>query len=202
MPRFGLHEFSTPDYRGSLPAYDENNAFWPRVSAFAKMLHDMSWEDGDEYDDDTGRTEEEREADFEKNARDNVKTSEDAKMDGYSQYLENQSHLSEDDKKTQASEMEREASKEGADREKLGGYGGDRRGPDMSRMRQLAENPAQGFRNSVQRTYAENPDGTDLDVMFPDLFTESQVSKDAMKQYLDKMNWENDRQGYRPLPTR
>lgn len=45
MPRFGLHEFSRPDYRGSLPERDPNNAIWPRISAFAKMLHDMSWEE-------------------------------------------------------------------------------------------------------------------------------------------------------------
>lgn len=45
MPRFGLKEFSTPDYRSSLPEKDPNNAIWPRISAFAKMLHDMSWED-------------------------------------------------------------------------------------------------------------------------------------------------------------
>lgn len=45
MPRFGLKEFSTPDYRSSLPEKDPNNAIWSRISAFAKMLHDMSWED-------------------------------------------------------------------------------------------------------------------------------------------------------------
>lgn len=45
MPRFGLHEFSVPDYRGSLPERDPNNAIWPRISTFAKMLHDMSWEE-------------------------------------------------------------------------------------------------------------------------------------------------------------
>lgn len=45
MPRFGLHEFSRPDYRGSLPERDPNNAIWPRISMFAKMLHDMSWEE-------------------------------------------------------------------------------------------------------------------------------------------------------------
>ena len=45
MPRFVLREFSRPDYRGSLPAHDPNNAIWPRISAFAKMLHDISWED-------------------------------------------------------------------------------------------------------------------------------------------------------------
>lgn len=45
MPRFGLHEFSIPDYRGSLPERDPNNAIWPRISMFAKMLHDMSWEE-------------------------------------------------------------------------------------------------------------------------------------------------------------
>lgn len=49
MPRFMLREFSVPDYRGSLPKHDPNNAIWPRISAFAKMLHDISWEDdGDE----------------------------------------------------------------------------------------------------------------------------------------------------------
>lgn len=45
MPRFGLHQFSRPDYRGSLPERDPNNAIWPRISMFAKMLHDMSWEE-------------------------------------------------------------------------------------------------------------------------------------------------------------
>lgn len=45
MARFALREFSRPDYRGSLPQYDPNNAIWPRISAFAKMLHDISWED-------------------------------------------------------------------------------------------------------------------------------------------------------------
>ena len=45
MPRFTLQQFSPIDYRGSLPQRDPNNALWPRISAFAKMLHDISWED-------------------------------------------------------------------------------------------------------------------------------------------------------------
>ena len=47
MPRFTLRQFSPTDYRGSLPERDPNNAIWPRISAFAKMLHDISWEDDD-----------------------------------------------------------------------------------------------------------------------------------------------------------
>lgn len=96
MPRFTLQQMSPIDYRSSLPEKDPNNAIWPRISAFAKMLHDISWEDDDEYDDGTGRTEEERKADFEQNARENVKTSEDRKMDGYSEYLDDQSRLTEE----------------------------------------------------------------------------------------------------------
>lgn len=45
MPRFELREFSTPDYRGSLPERDPNNAIWPRLSALGKMLQDISWEE-------------------------------------------------------------------------------------------------------------------------------------------------------------
>lgn len=44
MPRFGLQAIGPIDYRSSLPEHDPNNAIWPRISAFAKMLHDMSWE--------------------------------------------------------------------------------------------------------------------------------------------------------------
>lgn len=45
MPRFALQPVGTIDYRTSLPQRDPNNAIWPRISAFAKMLQDMSWED-------------------------------------------------------------------------------------------------------------------------------------------------------------
>ena len=45
MPRFYLREVGPTDYRSSLPEKDPNNAIWPRISAFAKMLHDISWED-------------------------------------------------------------------------------------------------------------------------------------------------------------
>lgn len=45
MPRFGLQSVGPIDYRSSLPQYDPNNAIWPRISAFAKMLHDISWDD-------------------------------------------------------------------------------------------------------------------------------------------------------------
>lgn len=96
MPRFGLQSVGPIDYRSSLPQHDPNNAIWPRISAFAKMLHDISWEDEDEYDDGTGRTDEKRKDDFEQNARENVKTSEDRKMDGYSEYLDDQSKLIEE----------------------------------------------------------------------------------------------------------
>lgn len=135
MPRFALREFSRPDYRGSLPERDPNNAIWPRISAFAKMLHDISWEeDNDGYDDGTGRTKEEREYDFEQNGKDNVKTSEDKVMDGYSEYLDDQSRLTEDEKKAQAAEqqLEDERNMKSID------FGGDRSG-GMDRQRQLAE---------------------------------------------------------------
>ena len=45
MPRFVLQAVGPIDYRSSLPQRDPNNAIWPRISAFAKMLQDMSWED-------------------------------------------------------------------------------------------------------------------------------------------------------------
>ena len=134
MPRFTLQQFSPTDYRGSLPERDPNNAIWPRISAFAKMLHDISWEDDDEYDDGTGRTDDERKADFEQNARENVKTSEDRKMDGYSEYLDDQSRLTEDEEKTQTAEQQLEDKRNARNI----GFGTDRSG-GMDRQRQLAE---------------------------------------------------------------
>lgn len=201
-----LREFSRPDYRGSLPEKDPNNAIWPRISAFAKMLHDMSWEDDgeEEYDDGTGRSDEERSNDFEQNARENVKTSEDRKMDGYSEYLDTQSRLTEDEKKTQAAEQQLE--------DERAGFGGDRSG-GMDRQRQLAEDAGTGFRKKAQAMKdAAGSDG-DMGVMFPEVFVESPTYQEAMTDYLDQLDWENadstrkaekrsEMAGYRPLPTR
>lgn len=194
MPRFGLQSVGPIDYRSSLPQHDPNNAIWPRISAFAKMLHDISWEDDDEYDDGTGRTEEERKADFEQNARENAKTSEDRKMDGYSEYLDDQSRLTEDEKKTQAAEQQLEDERE---RRNIG-FGGDRSG-GMDRQRQLAEQTGTGFSNKVKRI-AESGEGFDME-QFPELFTETEDSKRAMQQYLNKLRWEDEMQGYRPLSS-
>ena len=149
MARFALREFSVPEYYRSLPEKDPNNAIWPRISAFAKMLHDMSWEDdGDEeeYDDGTGRSEDERASDFEQNARENVKTSEDKKMDGYSDYLDDQSRLSEDEKKTQAAEQQLE--------DERAGFGGDRSG-GMDRQRQLTEAAMREDPDAIARHQSE-----------------------------------------------
>lgn len=150
MPRFGLQAIGPIDYRSSLPQYDPNNAIWPRISAFAKMLHDISWEDEDEYDDGTGRTDEERNADFEQNARENVKTSEDRKMDGYSEYLDDQSLLTEDEKKTQAAEQQLEDERN----RRNTGFSGDRSG-GMDRQRQLAEAAMQEDPDTVARHQSE-----------------------------------------------
>lgn len=60
MPRFYLTEFNTPNYRESLPEHDPNNAIWPRITAFAKMLHDISWkDDGGSTQNDDFKTQEE-----------------------------------------------------------------------------------------------------------------------------------------------
>jgi hypothetical protein len=137
MPRFTLQQFSPTDYRGSLPERDPNNAIWPRISAFAKMLHDISWEDDDEYDDGTGRSEKERAADFENNSRENMKTSEDRKMDGYPEYLNDQSRLTEDEKKTQAAEQQLEYERERKQQER---ESESRTSTDMGRQAEIAEN--------------------------------------------------------------
>lgn len=206
MPRFALREFSIPDYRSSLPEKDPNNAIWPRISAFAKMLHDISWEDGDEeeLDDGTGRSEDERAADFEQNARDNVKTSEDRKMDGYSEYLDDQSRLTEDEKKTQAAEQQLE--------DERAGFGGDRSG-GIDRQRQLAEDAGTGFGKKAQAMKDTAGSDGDMGEMFPEVFAESPTYQRAMTDYLDQLDWENadstqkaqkrsEMAGYRPLPTR
>lgn len=205
MPRLELREFSRPDFRGSLPAYDPNNALWPRISAFAKMLHDISWEDDDEeYDDGTGRSEDERSADFEQNAHENVKTSEDRKMDGYSEYLDDQSRLAEDEKKTQAAEQQLE--------DERAGFGGDRSG-GIDRQRQLAEDAGTGFGKKAQAMKDTVGSNGDMGEMFPEVFAESPTYQRAMTDYLDQLDWENadstqktqkrsEMAGYRPLPTR
>lgn len=150
MPRFGLQSVGPIDYRSSLPQHDPNNAIWPRISAFAKMLHDISWEDDDEYDDGTGRTKEERKADLEQNARENVKTSEDRKMDGYSEYLDDQSRLTEDEKKMQGAEQQLEDERNRKNIE----FGGDRSG-GMDRQRQLAEAAMADDPDAVARHQSE-----------------------------------------------
>jgi hypothetical protein len=215
MARFALREFSVPDYRRSLPEKDPNNAIWPRISAFAKMLHDMSWEDSDEeYDDGTGRSEDERAADFEQNARENVKTSEDKKMDGYSEYLDDQSRLTEDEKKTQGAEQQLELERE---RRNIG-FGGDRSG-GMDRQRQLAEaamveDPDTVARhqselrneladvNANAKTRTPSEDGNGYYQMGPDYVKHYQdiigtpadgdwgpKSKKALKKFMDSQDW-------------
>ena len=149
MPRFGLQPFSAIDYRSSLPQRDPNNAIWPRISAFAKMLHDISWED-DDYDDGTGRTDEERKTDFKQAARENAKTSEDKKMDGYSKYLDDQSRLTEDERKTQAAEQQLEYER---NRKNIG-FVGDRSG-GMDRQRQLAKAAMADDPDAVARHQSE-----------------------------------------------
>lgn len=207
MARFALREFSVPEYYRSLPEKDPNNAIWPRISAFAKMLHDMSWEDDDgeeEYDDGTGRSEDERTSDFEQNARENVKTSEDKKMDGYSDYLDEQSRLSEDEKKAQAAEQQLE--------DERAGFGGDRSG-GMDRQRQLAEDAGTGFRKKAQAVKDTAGSAGDMGEMFPEVFVESPSYQEVMSDYLDRLDWENadsarkalarsEMAGYRPLQTR
>lgn len=206
MARFALREFSVPEYYRSLPEKDPNNAIWPRISAFAKMLHDMSWEDnGDEENDDgTGRSEDERTSDFKQNTSENVKTSEDKKMDGYSEYLDEQSRLTEDEKKAQAAEQQLED--ERAD------LGGDRSG-GMDRQRQLAEDAGTGFRKKAQAVKDTAGSAGDMGEMFPEVFVESPSYQEAMSDYLDRLDWENadsarqaqwrsEMAGYRPLPTR
>lgn len=210
MARFALREFSVPEYYRSLPEKDPNNAIWPRISAFAKMLHDMSWEDDgeEELDDGTGRTGEERAADFEQNARENVKTSEDKNMDGYSEYLDDQSRLTEDEKKTQAAEQQLEDER---NRKNIG-FGGDRSG-GMDRQRQLAEDAGSGFRKKAQAMRDTAGNDGDMGEMFPEVFVESPSYQEAMSDYLDRLDWENadsarkalvrsEMAGYRPLPTR
>lgn len=187
MPRFGLREFSVPDYRGSLPAYDENNALWPRISQIGKMLHDMSWEDkGEDEDVETPadqRSEQEREADFEREALNNVRTTEDKKMEGYRPMAERASNVDMDRMKQLA---------EGTAERREPGEWGDSR-TETSPTRRKAEEIAEVFPNA-------NMD--DIAMFFPEQFRETEASKQAMKQYMDKMRWEDDMQGYRPLPTR
>lgn len=215
MARFALREFSVPEYYRSLPEKDPNNAIWPRISAFAKMLHDISWEeDDDDYDDGTGRTEEERASDFEQNARENMKTSEDRKMDGYSGYLDDQSRLTEDEKKAQAAEQQLEYER---NRRNIG-FGGDRSG-GMDRQRQLAEaamveDPEAVARhqselrneladvnaNAKKRTPSE--DGNGYYQMGPDYVKHYQeiirtpadgdwgnASKKALKKFMESQDW-------------
>lgn len=214
MPRFMLREFSRPDYLGSLPTHDPNNAIWPRISAFAKMLHDISWEDDDEYDDGTGRTDAERKADFKQNARENVKTSEDRKMDGYSKYLDDQSRLTEDEKKTQAAEQQLEDER---NRRNVG-FGGDRSG-GMDRQRQLAEaamaedpDAIAGHQSELRNELADvnanaktripSEDGNGYYQMGPDYVKHYQeiigtpadgdwgnMSKKALKNFMESQDW-------------
>lgn len=61
MPRFSLREFSRPDYAPSLPKKDPNNAIWPRISNFAKMLNEIPWFKKSEQD----KTSEQSAADME-----------------------------------------------------------------------------------------------------------------------------------------
>lgn len=209
MPRFALREFSRPDYRGSLPERDPNNAIWPRISAFAKMLHDISWEeDNDDYDDGTGRTEEEREADFEQNASDNVTTSEDKKMDGYSDYL-NKVH---NDPQTDA-ELRAEGEEQyRADRDNDVNGGGRDRSGGMDRQRQLAEDAGTGFKKKAERVKDTVESNGDIGEMFPEVFTESPTYQEAMNAYLDQLDWDNadsarkaqirsEMAGYRPISS-
>lgn len=83
MPRFGLKEFSTPDYRSSLPEKDPNNAIWPRISAFAKMLHDMSWEDTPEDEQEIDNSEAQHLAESEAMDYDFSAADASNKMEGY-----------------------------------------------------------------------------------------------------------------------
>ena len=220
MARFVLREFSTPDYRGSLPGRDPNNAIWPRISALGKMLHDMSWEDKGAYDDGTGRTEEQREADFRNDARENVKTVEDKKMEGYSEYL-NRLH---NDPRVAAELHDEGETQNYADRASSRNGGGYNRGGDMERQRALAEGTAERrepgtwtSEKSPEKVKSEqiaeifpNANMEDVGTFFPDVFVETEESKKAMQDYLDQLDWENaenafqaekraEYAGYKPL---
>lgn len=119
MARFSLHEFSQPDYRGSLPAHDPNNAIWPRISEFAKMLHDMSW-DVDEKKEPT---------------EDEIRLAQDdasADMDGYRPLESIESQMEGYHPLTQEEYAESKAKEQK----------GQSRSPDMDRQREIAESNA------------------------------------------------------------
>lgn len=180
MPRFGLHEFSRPDYRGSLPERDPNNAIWPRISMLAKMLHDMSWEE--EPDESTEVTQEEL---------DDAKAQAESDMLGY---VPNG-----DDESTRASEL-------------MKGYrpsaSTPTRSPDMDRQKAMAEGtlPEQNEDKFKKKLERDASDGDFNMEDYPELFAETEDSKKAMADYLDRLDWINNAQssmqGYRPLPTR
>lgn len=174
MARFSLHEFSQPDYRGSLPAHDPNNAIWPRISMFAKMLHDMSWDEEPDEPDEVTQEE-----------LDDAKAQAESDMLGYEPKSE-----------IEAKKME--------------GYrpSTPTRSPDMDRMEAMAKGtlPEQNedrFKKKLERDAATGDFNMED---YPELFRETEDSKKAMADYLDRLDWINNAQssmqGYRPLPTR
>jgi hypothetical protein len=129
-------------------------------------------------------------------------------MDGYSKYLDDQSRLTEDEKKTQAAEQQLEDERNS----KSVGFGGDRSG-GMDRQRQLAEDVGTGFKKKAQAMKGTVGSDGDMGEMFPEVFVESPTYQEAMTDYLDQLDWENadstrkaemrsGMAGYRPLPTR
>lgn len=177
MPRFGLHEFSRPDYRGSLPERDPNNAIWPRISMFAKMLHDMSWEEEPEEP-----------------TEDELRLASDDAHESMEGYVPNS-----DDESTRASELMKgyrpststPTRSPDMDRQKAMAEG------------TLPEQNEDKFKKKLVHD-ASNGDFNMED--YPELFTENEDSKKAMADYLDRLDWINNAQssmqGYRPLPTR
>lgn len=177
MPRFGLHEFSRPDYRGSLPERDPNNAIWPRISMFAKMLHDMSWdEEPEEVEEPTEVTQEEL---------DDAKAQAESDMLGYEPKSEIES------KKMEGYRPSTPTRSPDMDRQKAMAEG------------TLPEQNEDKFKKKLERDASTGNFNMED---YPELFTENEESKKAMADYLDRIQWINDAQssmqGYRPLPTR
>lgn len=143
MPRFGLREFSTPEYRGSLPERDPNNAIWPRISAFAKMLHDISWKDKETRPPDQDEL-------------DAIAASESEMMNGYTPAAEAASKQMEGYKPS-TPEQDVEAMVDEQQRRVNGNYTGGHRDDsvDMDRQRQLAEAAMREDPDTVARHQSE-----------------------------------------------
>ena len=181
MPRFGLQPVGSIDYRTSLPQRDPNNAIWPRISAFAKMLHDISWDEKETRPPDQDEL-------------DALSATESEQMNGYTPAAEKASKQMEG-YKPNTPEQDVEAMVDEQQRRVNGNYtGGHREGSvDMERQKAIADSSnaeMDNFINNFDPKTASKEDIRKMQrIVAPADAKLSDPDDSVSKKYFDDADW-------------